>query len=49
MNDTDPEDEKGRIGIFPSWAALYATVVAYTAALIVLLYVFTVVLDFSAQ
>ncbi len=49
MNDTDPEDEEGRIGIFPSWAALYATVVVYTTALIVLLYVFTIVLDFSAQ
>ena len=43
-----PEDDDGRIGIFPSWNALYATVVVYTLAVIVLLYAFTVLLDYSA-
>lgn len=42
------EDDSGRIGIFPSWNALYATVVVYTLAVIVLLYVFTILLDYSA-
>lgn len=43
-----PEEDDGRIGIFPSWNALYATVVVYTLAVIVLLYVFTILLDYSA-
>ena len=43
-----PEDDEGRIGIFPSWNALYATVVVYTLAMIVLLYAFTVMFDHSA-
>lgn len=36
-----------RIGIFRSWRALYASVVAYTLALIVILYIITRLLDFS--
>lgn len=44
--DDDSEDA-GRIGIFPSWGSLYASVVIYTVALIVILYVFSVLLDFS--
>ena len=36
-----------RIGPFPSWRALYASVIAYTLALIVVLYVLTRLLDFS--
>jgi len=43
-----PEDDDGRIGIFPSWSALYAAVVVYTVVIIVLLYAFTVLLDHSA-
>ena len=43
------EDEDGRIGIFPSWKALYVSVIVYTAGLIALLYVFTVLLDTSAR
>lgn len=43
-----PEDDDGRIGIFPSWSVLYATVVVYTLAMIGLLYAFTVLLDYSA-
>lgn len=43
-----PEEDDGRIGIFPSWNALYASVVVYTLATIVLLYVFTVLLDHSS-
>lgn len=46
--EEQPEDDSGRIGIFPSWNALYATVVVYTLAVIVLLYVFTILLDYSA-
>jgi hypothetical protein len=42
------ETESERIGIFPSWRWLYGTVVVYTVVLIVLLYVFTVALDYSA-
>ena len=45
----DPGDEdSGPIGIFPSWGALYWSVVIYTVALVVILAVFTSVFDFSA-
>ena len=43
------EAEDGRIGIFPSWRALYIAVIVYTAGLIALLRVFTVLLDTSAR
>lgn len=36
-----------RIGPFRSWRALYASVIAYTLALIIALYVITRLLDFS--
>ncbi|WP_419165716.1 hypothetical protein [Candidatus Palauibacter sp.] len=36
-----------RIGIFRSWRALYVSVIAYTFALIVVLYLVTRLLDFS--
>ena len=42
----DDEDD-GRIGIFPSWSSLYVAVTVYTAAMIVILYLFTIFLDFS--
>ena len=44
----ETEEDDGRIGIFPSWNAVYASVVVYTLATIVLLYVLTVVLDHSS-
>lgn len=44
--DSDSGDD-GRIGIFPTWRSLYVSVVVYTVALILLLYAFTVLLDFS--
>ncbi|WP_419948846.1 hypothetical protein [Candidatus Palauibacter sp.] len=37
-----------RIGIFRSWRALYVSVIAYTLALIGVLYLLTRLLDFSA-
>ena len=54
MNDEqhDPtdtlEDKEERIGFFPSWNWLYVSVVVYTTLLIGLLYLFTVLLDYSA-
>ena len=45
----EDEGEDGRIGIFPSWKALYISVIVYTAGLIAILYVFTVLLDTSAR
>lgn len=44
-----PDDEGEPIGIFPTWGWVYGTVVAWTAVMIVLLYVFTVTFDFSAR
>lgn len=41
------EEDEGPIGIFPSWRALYWSVILYTAALVVLLWVFTVAFDHS--
>jgi hypothetical protein len=43
------EDEPGPIGIFPSWKALYTTVVVYAVLLITVLYVLSVTLDFSSR
>jgi hypothetical protein len=42
-------EDDGRIGIFPSWKSLYVSVLVYTAALIVLLYVLTVLFDHSLR
>lgn len=41
--------ESGRIGIFPSWRWLYGTVIVYAAVVVLLLYLFTVTLDFGAR
>ncbi|MFV1988734.1 MAG: hypothetical protein ACC682_15790 [Gemmatimonadota bacterium] len=41
-------DDDGRIGIFPSWRALYITVLVYTAGLTVALYLMSRFLDHSA-
>ena len=45
----DPEDERGAIGIFPSWGWLYGAVIVYTVLAIALLHVFTVTLDYGLQ
>ena len=47
MTDSPDPDDVGPIGIFPSWRAVYATVVVVTLILILVLYWFTVSLDFS--
>jgi hypothetical protein len=39
------EDEgEERIGLFPSWKSLYATVVVYGVVVILILYILTIVL-----
>lgn len=44
---TEHRDEtEDRIGPFRSWRALYVSVIAYTAGLILLLYLATRLLDF---
>jgi hypothetical protein len=43
------QEDGDRIGIFPSWKSLYISVVVYTAALIAVLYLLTVLLDFSVR
>ena len=43
----DRDEAEGRIGPFRSWRALYVSVIAYTAGLILLLYLATRLLDFS--
>ena len=45
----DEAEDQGPIGIFPNWAWVYWSVVIYTAALIVVLAIFTVVFDHSVQ
>lgn len=41
--------ESERVGIFPSWRWLYGTVIVYATLVVVLLYVFSVVLDYGAR
>ena len=44
------EDEgEERIGPFPSWKSLYVTVVVYGVAVIILLYILTIVLGFGSR
>jgi len=43
----DNADEQGPVGIFPSWRALYTTVVVYALGLIVLFYVLSEALSFG--
>lgn len=43
------EEETGPIGIFPSWAALYWTVIVYTVALVAVLWGFTVAFNHSVR
>jgi hypothetical protein len=45
----EPDDQGEPIGIFPTWKALYATVLIYTAITIVVLYTFTVIFDRSVS
>lgn len=46
--DGGGDDDEAAPGWFPSWGALYATVIVYTAALTFLLWVFSVTLDYGA-
>ena len=41
------DEDHGAIGIFPSWKALYLTVVGYALLLILIFFVLSSVLDFS--
>jgi len=41
----EPDDEGEPIGPFPTWRALYATVLVWAAILVILLYVFTRMFD----
>ena len=43
------DEDDGPIGIFPSWSAVYWAVVIYTAGLIALLWIFTVVFNHSVR
>jgi len=47
--DQDPaEEDEGPVGPFPSWRALYITVVLYSAATVAALYLLTLLLDHTA-
>ena len=48
MRDGDRDEAEDPVGPFHSWRALYAAVIAYTAGLILLLYLATRLLDFGA-
>ncbi len=43
------EEDRGAIGIFPSWGWVYASVIVYTVLAITLLHIFTVTLDYGLQ
>jgi hypothetical protein len=40
-------EDPGAVGPFPSWTALYVTVLVYAMVTVGILYVFTAALDFS--
>lgn len=44
----DGPDETGPVGPFPSWGALYATVIAWALIVVVLLWLFGSVLNVPA-
>ncbi len=46
-DDQVAEEDHGPIGIFPSWRALYTTVVVYALVLIVVFYLLSQVLSFG--
>ncbi len=43
------DDREERIGPFPSWGWLYTTVIVYGAAVILILYILTIVLGFGSR
>lgn len=43
------DDREERIGLFPTWGWLYATVIVYGAAVILILYILTIVLGFGSR
>ena len=43
------DDREERIGPFPSWRWLYATVIVYGVVVILLLYILTIVLGFGSR
>ncbi len=43
------DDGEERIGLFPSWKSLYATVVVYGVVVILILYILTIVLGFGSR
>lgn len=43
------DEDAGPIGIFPSWTALYWSVVIYTVGLVALLWIFTVAFNHSMR
>ena len=45
----EAKEEEGPVGIFPSWNALYTTVVVYAFLLILLFYGLSVTLDYSGS
>jgi hypothetical protein len=47
--DEHDEEDSGPIGIFPSWSAVYWSVVIYTVAVIAILWVFTVAFNHSVS
>jgi len=45
---TREDEDGGPIGIFPSWGWVYGSVIAYTLITVVVLYVLTVTLNYTA-
>lgn len=48
-NLTHDDEDRGPIGIFPSWRAVYWSVVIYTVLLVAVLWIFTVVFNHSVH